>query len=149
MKLNEALKFMFYLFCVITTFEVLFVAISSSILAPNLLFDMWDLLKLPFVAFSSVLPVLILVRRETAPRMELRLRKVLHFVLTAAVVSGLLIYFGWMYATNAIFIAAFFLAIYIAASVIQEIREKKLAQKLNKQINAFHDAENATHHKEP
>ena len=149
MKLKAALKNMFTLFCIITTFETIFIASISWLPDQNFIFNARDLFKIPFVAFAGVLPVLILVRSEKTPRAELMIRKTLHFILTAGVVFGLLIYFGWMDMTNAVFIAAFFLAIYIPATVVQEIRAKKLADQLNAKINAFHKAENATHREVP
>ncbi len=149
MKLKDTLKYMFHIFCVITTFETLFIATESLINDSNFVLNAWELYKILIIAFTSVLPMLIFVRSETASRMGMIIRKVIHFVLTSGIVFSLLIYFKWMDAKNAVFIALFFLSIYIPAHIIGEIRAKQLADKLNERINAFHKAENATHPDKP
>jgi hypothetical protein len=145
MKLKYALKLMFHMFCIITTGQVFFVSVILLINEPDAVFTMREMLQMPFVALAGVLPILIFVRSEKATRTELIVRNVLHFILTAGIVLGLLIYFGWMYASNAVIIIGFFLAIYIPAYIVQEIRDRKLAKQLNERINAFHNTENETH----
>jgi magnesium-transporting ATPase (P-type) len=145
MKLKEALKFMSILFCVITTLESIFIASVSLLFDPSFIIDAWDILRILFVALTGVLPVLILIRSEKAPRAELMIRKILHFILTAGIVFTLLIYFGWMGMANALIITLFFLAIYISATIVQEIQARKLADQLNARLDAFHKAENETH----
>jgi hypothetical protein len=150
MKLKDTLKFMTVLFCVITTGQVVFVASFNLLYDSEAMFSMWDLLKMPAVALAGVMPTLLFVRSETAPRAELIVRNALHFVLTAGIVFGLLFYFGWIDdIINAAIVLAFFLAIYIPAHVVAGIQEKKLADRLNERISAFYRAENETHRDEP
>ena len=144
MKLKDALKFMFVLFCVITTFETLLIAVLGAVDSMGFSFEARELYKPALVALAGVLPVLILVRRENAPRKEWMLRKALHFLLTAGAVFWLLIYFGWLEANNALIIMIFFLVIYISAYTVSGVRAKRLAERLNERINAFRDSENAT-----
>ena len=151
MKLKYALKFMFFLFCVVTTFQVLLVGVVNIILENDNTMTFWDMLKLPLVSFASVIPTLIFVRGKTnkqQTRAEAVILPILHFALTAGLVFGLLIYFGFMDAANAAILVAFFLAIYIPAYIFQELRDRKLAKQLNERINAFHDTENAPPHDE-
>jgi len=149
MSLKEELKFMFHLFCAITAFETIYMAIAAFVNGEGFTFTARDLYKIPLVALFGVIPVLILVRKEQVPKTELILRRILHFIITAAVVLGSLVYFGWLVVANAIVIIVFFLAIYIGAYVVESVREKQLADKINERINAFHEAENATHRNEP
>ena len=152
MKLKYALKFVFILFCVITTAQVLFISTVSIITGSETLMTSWDMLKLPLVAFASVLPTLMYVRRNTKKlpgRAEAIILQILHFTLTSGIVFGLLIYFGYMGAANAAFIIALFIVIYVPACVIQERRDRKLANKLNERINAIHNTDNATRRDKP
>ncbi|MCL2335791.1 MAG: DUF3021 family protein [Firmicutes bacterium] len=149
MKLKAALIFMFHLFCAITTFETLFIAVNGALGSITLTLEAKELFKIPFIAFMSVLPVLLLVKAEKISRTEIMIRRAIHFVLTAGIVFGLLIYFKWLDTANAVIIAVFFLAIYATASIVKEIQAKKLADKLNERINAFHKAENATYRDKP
>ena len=149
MKQKRTLRFMFHLFCTITTFETLFITMDGLIGSGEFLLSSRDLFRIPFVAFMSVLPVPILLHRKDAKRVERVIRNATHFILTAGIVFGLLIYFKWLDAGNAAAVAAFFLVIYGSATAIAEIRAKKLADKLNERLSAFHDAENATHRERP
>jgi len=135
-----------FLFCIITTFQVVFIALSNALLGnKNLTLNITQLAGIPFVAFMSVLPVLIYVHKENVSRTELTVRKILHFLLTGGAVFGSLIYFGWIDMENAVITVLFFIGLYIFATFIAESRAKKLADEMNKKISAFHDAQNATH----
>ena len=152
MKLKNAIKFMALLFCILTTAQVLFVGAINMYMDNNMTMTMQDLLRFPLISFAAVLPTLIFVRNKAknrSSRIETFLFPILHFTLTAGIVFGLLIYFGWMDASNAIIMVAFFLAIYVPAYAIQEIRDRKLAKRLNEKIDAFHNSENATRADEP
>jgi len=144
MKLKDALRYMFRLFCAVTTFELLFIATLGVIDNAVFGFEARELYKIPFVAFMSVLPVLVMIRSETAPRSEWIIRKALHFVLTAGTVFALLIYFQWIDRQNVLFVAVFFLVLYVAAYAVQEIRAKRLADALNERINATREAGRAS-----
>jgi len=148
MRLKYALKYMFVLFCVITTFQVIFIWVLSLILGADFTMTMQDIMRFPVISLASVLPTLIFVQRKskkTQARAEEIIRSALHLALTAGAVFGLLIYFNWLDATNAAYIISFFLVVYIAAYTFQELRDRKLAKQLNERINAFHNAENETH----
>ncbi len=145
MKLKELLKFMFLTICAITTFEVLYIAAELLITGSDWLLSAWDLLKIVFVALMGSLPILILSRKENASRRELIIRQTVHFFLTGGVVGGLLVAFEWMTATNAVYVATFFICIYAALYAVGELRARKLAKALNERINAFHADQNETH----
>ena len=59
MNPKYALKFIFVLFCVITTFQVLFVGIVNWVLGNDVMFSMLDILKLPLISLVGVLPTLL------------------------------------------------------------------------------------------
>ena len=145
MSLKNTLKTMFYLSCAVTTFLLLFIALQGVFLNSELAFSGMDMLKLMSIAFASSLPTLLFIGQEEASHRRIIIIRILHFVLTAGTVFGLQTIYGVMNAANAIFVAVVFLVIYITAYIIIEIRERKLADKLNERINAFHSAENETH----
>jgi hypothetical protein len=134
MKLKEAFKFMFHLFCATTTCIIIFIALTS--------YDSLSLLRIPAVAFAGALPVLIFVHGEKASRAEIIVRKVLHFILTAGIVGGFVIWFGWVDGANAVLVGAFFLAVYVGVYVVSEVRAKRFTDRLNERLNAFHNGEN-------
>ena len=144
MRLKETLLFMALMFCVIVTFQVIFTAIYCAVadVSDNTINAAHTLL----IAFSSTLPTLIFLGGSKFHRVWLIARSVLHFILTAAIVFGLLVHFQLINASNAVFVATLFLGIYIIGYVIQEMKAKKTADALNKRISAFHDSENATCH---
>ena len=148
MRLKYALKFMFVLFCVVTTVQVIFIGVLNLVLSADFTIPIQDIIRFPIISFASVLPTLIFVQgksKKAPTRAESIIRSALHLVLTAGAVFGLLIYFRWVDATNAAYIIAFFLVVYTTAYTYQELRDRKLAKQLNERINAFHDAENETH----
>jgi len=145
MTVKETFKVMFFLSCVVTTFLLLFIGLQGVVFSQEISFDGWDLLKLISIAFASALPTLIFVGQEDASRLKTIVISSLHFVLTAGAVFGLQALYGYLDATNAFSIAVVFLVIYATAYTAIEIRAKKLADRLNERINAFHGAQNETH----
>jgi hypothetical protein len=75
MKLKYALKFMFHLFCIITTFQLIFVATTWTIGGDDFSLVPLDLFKIPFVSFMGVLPTLIHVHKEIISRAESIIRE--------------------------------------------------------------------------
>jgi hypothetical protein len=123
---------------------MIFVATVWTIMGEEYALDASGLYKMILVAFVSVLPVLVHVYKETISRTQIIIRQILHLVLTAGLTLGLLVYFEWLVAENAVATVIFFLTIYIIAYTVQAMRAKKLADKLNEKLNAFHNSENAT-----
>ena len=146
------LKFIALLFCVVTTSQVIFIGVINLIYDDGFVMTMRDLLKIPFISLTSVLPTIaytmVKSKLQSSGAMTVLLMA-LHFTLTAGIVGGLLIYYGWMDATNAVFIVVFFIVIYVSAHIIQKLRDRKLAEQLNERINAFHNAKNETHRNMP
>ena len=146
MKLKYALKFMFVQACIVTTFLVLFTGTINLTLYYDTVVPVRNILRFPLLAFATVLPSLIFVRdKSKETKKGTIIRTTLHFIFTSGIGFGLVIHFGWLDATNAIFVIAFFLVIYIFTHIYQALRDRKLAKQLNERINAFHNAENATH----
>ena len=152
MRLNYALKFMLVLFCVITTFLVIITGVVNWILDKDDVITMWEMLRFLLISFAGVLPTLIFVRGETKKppsRVEAIILPTLHFFLTAGIVFGLMVYFRLIDATNAVIFIIFFITLYISVYIFQVLRDRTLAEQLNKRINAFHNTENATRRDEP
>ena len=145
MTLKDTLKFMFILFCAITTFQAIFISIFATLTGSENILYTQELYKLPLIGFLSTLPTLIFIGSDKVSRLDLNIRKVVHLFLTAVIVFWSLTYFEWLDRENALPVAIFFMIIYITGHIIGEMRAKKLADELNKRINASHNTENATH----
>jgi len=145
MNIKEALRHIFNLFCMTATLFFFALGILAVFLNPDLTFGGKDIFKALFMAFANTLPILVFWRSENVSRKELIIRKAIHFLLSAGIVFGCLTYFGWMNMANALYVVLAFLVLYVVGYIIMEIRERKLADKLNERINAFHEIENETH----
>ncbi|MDR2545984.1 MAG: DUF3021 domain-containing protein [Lachnospiraceae bacterium] len=145
MSVKVTLKTVFFLFCGVNTALVFFVGLQGVLFVEELSFSGWDMLKLISVAFASSLPTLVFAGQEAASRRRVIFLRTTHFILTAGTVFALLILYGMIDTSNAIYVSLIFLVIYIVAYIVIELRAKKLADKLNERINAFHNSENETH----
>ena len=142
---KDVLKVLFNLFCGITTALILFLGIQGAFFVPDFSFNGWDLIRLLSISLASTLPTLLILGRESATRGKWVLLLVLHFVLTAGAVFGLLMIYQWINAATALYTILMFLGIYVVAYIALEIRARRLARMLNEKINAFHEAENEAH----
>jgi len=149
MKLKDALKRIIVLFFVITICITLFMSLLPVFTGSDFDIAARDLYRIPLVALLGAIPVFVLIRNEKASNLEIVLRKILHFVLTSALVLGSLMLFGWIDAASAAVIVVFFLVVYIVIWIVETVRGKKLAARLNERINAFQSDENATHSDKP
>ena len=145
MKLKTAIKFVLISSCAATTFQAIAVSLFAALSNSTEVIYLRDLYTIPAIGILSALPVLIFVRRESAPRWEWILRRVLHLLLTAGPIFTALWYFGWVSLENLWFTLSIFLSMYIVLSIISETRTKKLANQINARIRASHDSENASH----
>ena len=144
MSLKNTLKFMFVVACMATVFQVIFISISAWTGDFESTVYARELYRFPLIGVFSTLPTLIYIGSENATRRMLIIIRILHFVLTASIVFGLLAYFGWIDIGNALMVAFIFLVTYVVAIIIVEFREKNLAERLNQCLDAFHNAENAS-----
>jgi hypothetical protein len=92
------------------------------------------LLKIPLLAFCSVIPAMVLFSKKDPSRREFIIRRILHFVFTVAVVVGLLLLFGWLDLRQLPFFITFFMLIFCTTTYIGFRDEKKLADKINEKI---------------
>jgi len=105
MDLKTALKLVFFLFCIISTFQVLSIVLIIgpffyTHLDRHSVFDVGiysrlHLLELLSIALASSLPTLVLVQNKFLSRIPLLIRRAVHFFLTFGAVCGLPIYFSW------------------------------------------------------
>ena len=142
---KESVKILLVLACCITTFQVIIIGIQGVFITPGISLDGWDLLKIASIGFASTLPSLLLLGRNKDSWLKRMIMFTVHFILTAGIVFGLLILYEWINATTALYTAAMFLCLYVAAHVVIEIRSRRLAKRINERINAFHESENETH----
>jgi len=146
MKLKAALKFMLISACCATTFQVLVLSFASFIMRDSAeVIYLRDIYIFPLVGFLSALPVLLFVRRESAPRWEWNVRRVLHLLFTMGLVFGTLLYFEVLPPENIGVALGFFLVLYTILFIIGGIRAKKLADQINERISASYDGEDASH----
>jgi len=147
MKLKDAVKHVFFYFCVVNTLLILFIAMQTAFIDPPVSFTGIDLLKIMSISFGSVLPVFIYVGSENVSRGKELLLAVLHFILTGGVVLTLHYIYDLLNRTNFLPVFAVFAVIYVICYIIFAIRDKIIANKINERINAFHGSENETHKK--
>jgi len=136
--MRERLKFAFYLFCVITTAQVIFISVLSEVAVDNRI-----LYGIIITAFVGVLPGIIFNTIFTIYTVEMSRRIYFfitgaHFILTASLVFTSLNHFGVLNQYNTIRVIIGFLIIYIGIQITLEMRAKKTADELNKRINATH-----------
>jgi len=142
MTLKEALRFMFLLFCVIVAFQLGYFAVVALMAYPHPSLHLRDILRMLQLAALGVLPIPILIQKETASYKETLIRRGIHFVLTAALVFGALAHFQWIDMDSVGVIVGFFFTIFLVAYFL-DIQAQYLANQLNKRISAFRKAENA------
>jgi len=138
-KLKEVLKYMFYLFCIIVTVQVIYILALSEIRGMNASIDYRDLQTILFSSLAGVLPIIITLSwSESAPRRVYFFLFGLHFILTIGFVFGVLYYRNAIERGNLITTIALFSSIYIGVNIRNELRNKKAVDELNKRISATH-----------
>ena len=149
MRLMDRAKAVFTQSCVIITLQIIFISLSAWISDSDRVIYARDMYQLVIVGFLAVLPTAFLFVKTLDEFMSLSgikavIFRMLHLILTAAVVFGSLGFFGWMDAGNALRVFIIFLIIYGITTIISELRVRKLAKQLNERLDAFHKAENAS-----
>ena len=137
---NEQLslfKFMFVVFCVITTIQVFFAAILLY-LGVTFYVGVLTLTRFLLIAFFATLPSLILLTGTPRSRLWHRIQLFLHFFLTGAVCLLFAISFNFIAFVNPIIIVLVYIVVYIFFMSLQEVHSQRLAIKLNKRIDEFH-----------
>jgi hypothetical protein len=146
MKIKTAARFMFILFCVINTCIFLIQSLADIFFGINITHGGRDIIKVMGISLVSVLPVLLFTMvDENTTRKKIIVLRVLHFILTGGFVFAFQLYAGFMTAANAVYVISVFLIIYAASYITMEIRDGKLAKRLNERINAFHGDKNEAH----
>ena len=135
MKLEKALKLFPVLFCIVTTFFFFVLGIQSIFFFPETTFSGRDILGGILMTFTTTLPTFILVQKENSSSLERVIRLTLHFIISGCIAFGFLIYLGYLIVETAVYAIVVFIAMYIIGYIIMEIRDRKLAAKLNERIN--------------
>jgi len=139
-KLFEFLGMMFVLGCMIITIRLLIVVVRLALVGTPLryYFAIFNYLVL---GFGSALPILIFIGSEHISKQKMRLRFILHFILTTVTVFGIQFYFDWRHPENLFFsyvsfvrMSVYFLAIYVVALLIFHRSQEKLAKQFNERI---------------
>jgi len=124
----------------ITTAQVVFIALLSAISGTNAEIGYRHLHSIIVTAFVGILPTFIfIVPPEKVSRNFYFLLVGLHFILTFGFVFVSLNHFGTFDRERLIPMIILFLTIYITVHIITEIRNKKAVDELNKRINATHN----------
>jgi len=133
--MEKALKLFPVLFCVVTTFFFFILGLQSVLFYPAAVFTGKDVLGGMLMTFMTTLPIFILVQKENSSNVERIIRLSLHFIISGCIAFGFLIYLGYLVVETAIYAIIAFVIMYVAGYVIMEIRDRKLAAKLNERIN--------------
>jgi 4-hydroxybenzoate polyprenyltransferase len=113
---------------------MLFISVIFYVFYPGQMLTADYLWKIPLLSLCSVLPALILFSKKEPSRREFIIRRILHFVFTAAVVVGLLILYGWLGVRYLIWFIIFFIVVFTVVTGIGFAGEKKIADKINDKI---------------
>ena len=141
MKLEKVLKLIPILFCIATTFFFFVLGIQSFFLFPETVFSGRDILSGILMTFTTTLPTFILVQKENSSALERIIRLTLHFIISGGIAFSFLIYLGYLVIETVLYAIAVFIFMYIVGYVIMEIRDRKLAAKLNERIQLLQNEE--------
>jgi len=147
MRLEEAIKLMFILACIITVGLILLVSAIAIVCESDSSVYIQHLYRYPLMAVSSVMPVLFFVNSERATVVGLRIRVILHFFFTAVAVLGSSTYhiYRWMRISIRleflIFKILVFIGIYGGAWWAIEHQQQNLSDELNNRISEFRDSD--------
>lgn len=136
MDLKTGLKWIFFLFCVIFTFQVIATAVImdgflQAYLDPQV-YSRQSLVEALLVALASALPTLLLVQGKVLSQIPMIVRRMVHCLLTFGAVFGLLVYFGFFEISGWLLLPfGIFLILYVLATFFhgRHILTKKNAQR--------------------
>ena len=140
MKLKDALKSMPLSFSMATTFQVVMLSLGNLLWESDVTMYLRDLFIFPLVGILCSLPILLLVRSESAPRWELFARRVLHMLLTGGLALGALTWFGWITLETLWWPVGIFLVLYTVLTIHDVTQANRVADQINAQIDASHDS---------
>jgi len=147
MKLKEILKFMLILTCVITIGQILLASVMAIIRGGDIFVDARHLYRYPLMAFSSILPTLIFVNSGPTTKKGWKIRVILHFFLTTAIVLGNSIYHDYYWWRVGVDVGILipkmllFIGIYLGVWWVSNRQQQSLSDELNERINEFYDDE--------
>ena len=142
MDVKAALSMIVRLFFVFTVAIMMFMNLQGLIFfhtSPgwHLCMQYMFLYRIALVGFVSAAPVILLVHRKERTRIQWLLQQTLHAVVTATLVFGSLIRFGWLNKDALWMYLLFFAFMYILGNTLLFLHTRRLAQKLTKQLQIF------------
>ena len=137
MTLKKALQLTPILFFFATTFFFLILGIQATFLYPDMSLSGSEILKCLLMTFTLSLPTYILVYKENASLLERIIRVILHFITTAVLSATFLIHLGFLVMETAIYAFIVFAVMYAVGYTFMELRDRRLAAKLNEKISAL------------
>ena len=127
MRLKATLKFMFLLFCVIVTGQL--IVFTYFLELPP------DVSVILYSSLAGVAPSIIFAWTDRVSKFVYYVWLAVHFCLTTVCVFGVLGYFGRFASIHLPIIVGFFLVVYVSAHLGSEFSHKKEIDELNKRIN--------------
>ena len=138
--MKSTLKYLFHLFCTITTFQLLFISLSRAFVETSAMIYMKDLYRFPLIGFLSALPSVIFHWYDSSSsKMLWKFLYGFHLLATLAIVLGCLYFFHWLERGSLGTILLIFVVIYGTAYVIGRWKEKQLTKQLNEKLKSFHE----------
>ena len=136
---------MFQYFCVITTIIIVLNGVTALRSEDGLVLDGIGILRFPMFAFIAVLPMLMFVFFESRTTRGSVIIQSVHFALTAAFVILAMLVFG-VPDRDAFIRSGIMMLLFFGAAVLRaNIRSRRYAAEINKQLETMHREENATH----
>jgi len=133
---------MFKYFCIIVTMLLIITGIMAWLEGSDWLLHSQDLLRYLLLAFAAVLPILLEAFFEVKTLLVLR---AVHIALIVISVTTVLLLFGEPDQGITIRTGIIFLVIFASVYGYSYLQNRELAKKVNRQLDALHREENATH----
>ena len=136
---------MFLFFCIVTTALIISDGFRIWTSGNDRIINGMGLLYYPLFAFVAVTPTLLQIFFESRTRAGFIVMSIVDFALTAILVLGMMLCFDLPHRDISISRAIVLLFIYGASLVFYNIRNRRIADAINKQLNRLHQEDDATH----
>lgn len=141
----DALKAVTIPFCIATAMLVILSGLWALLMDSGAVIYARDLLRFPLFAFAGVLPSFMYVFVEVVTVRGRYAAMAIQTILVVLVVSGTIRLFGGIINAGVLPGMVIFLIIFVLTMAYHSRRQRKIADEINKRINAFRNSENATH----
>ncbi|MPM59416.1 hypothetical protein SDC9_106258 [bioreactor metagenome] len=138
MRFEELVKNMYRSFFMIATGVLTSAYIFCLLFRPDATFSTTDLGRILLMALCSDLPMVIFLSRKEPGKKQMLFRTMIHLVVLASILLYFAHLWNWVQISSVSEVAVFLsliLAVYIVVFLANQYRDKKLTDKINKELN--------------